>query len=24
MDQGTLKVILFFNSSLASGNTKNI
>jgi len=24
MDQGTLKVILFFNSSLASGKTKNI
>jgi len=24
MDQGTLKVILFFNSSLASAKTKNI
>jgi len=24
MDQGTLKVILFFNSSLVSGKTKNI
>jgi len=24
MDQGTLKVILFFNSSLASSKTKNI
>jgi len=24
MDQGTLKVILFFNNSLASGKTKNI
>jgi len=24
MDQGTLKVILFFNSSLASGKTKNV
>jgi len=24
MDQGTLKVILFFNSSLAGGKTKNI
>jgi len=24
MDQGTLKVILFFNSLLASGKTKNI
>jgi len=24
MDQGTLKVILFFNSSLASGKTRNI
>jgi len=24
MDQGTLKVILFFNSSLASGKAKNI
>jgi len=24
MDQGTLKVILFFNSALASAKTKNI
>jgi len=24
MDQGTLKVILFFHSSLASGKTKTI
>jgi len=24
MDQGTLKIILFFNSLLASGKTKNI
>jgi len=24
MDQGTLKVIMFFSSSLASGKTKNI
>jgi len=24
MDHNTLKVILFFNSSLASGKTKNI
>jgi len=24
MDQGTLKVIVFFNSSLASGKTNNI